>query len=174
MVCSAVGWHGRNVAGVYAWGLHLRTHFSGSKLAADFIRRNGYENLLIVGSKEANVSPVTAYLNRPIYYPDSSRSGTYPYETSARGDLFLQEVMSRTAQLAMKAHQDALLVLKGYLTSSDKGRKGVLKAAYLYPDGDITSLSEPPTKPCVQITLLAQFMPVIVDEECSLYLIHPR
>ncbi len=42
------------VAGAYAWTLHLMTPFSTSKLAADFIRRHGYANLLIIGSPEGN------------------------------------------------------------------------------------------------------------------------
>ena len=47
------------VAGAYAWTLHLMTPFSASKQAADFIRQHGYANLLIIGSKEPNVTPVT-------------------------------------------------------------------------------------------------------------------
>ncbi len=72
------------VGGVYAWTLHLVRPFSASKQAADFIRQHGYANLLIIGSKEPNVTPVTAYLDRPIYYPDSERYGTFWWDRTGR------------------------------------------------------------------------------------------
>ncbi len=77
------------VGGVYAWTLHLVRPFSASKQAADFIRQHGYANLLIIGSKEPNVTPVTAYLDRPIYYPDSERYGTFWWDRTA-GTIYLR------------------------------------------------------------------------------------
>jgi hypothetical protein len=159
------------VAGAYAWTLHLMTPFSASKLAADFIRQHGYANLLIIGSKEANVTPVTAYLDQPIYYPDSRRYGTFSLENSARHDLSGQEVLQSVAQMAMKAHGDTLLVWNGQFAISDNGSTQDLRSAWLSPDGRVSSLSKPPTEPRMKMSLLAAFRTVIVDEEYSLYLI---
>ena len=155
------------VAGVYVWIIHFQPPFSGSKQAADFIRRNGYANLLIVGSPEANVSPVTAYLNRPIYYPDSARFGTFTRETSASRDLPIQEVMSRVAQLARAEHADVLFLYAGFFADD---RDKPLTDAWLHPDGRLSPLPEPPVKSYAQMSLLAEFR-AIVDESYSLYIV---
>jgi hypothetical protein len=160
------------VAGVYAWGLHLRIPFSGSKAAADFIRQNGYESLPIVGSPEPNVSPLTAYLDRPIYYLGSRRYGTFSRETNTTSVLSLPNVLRQVATFATAARGDALLVLKGHLTASEGGISGPLRAGCLHPDGSVSSPSEQSTEPCLQMTLLAGATTVIVDEEYSIYLIH--
>jgi TPR repeat protein len=161
------------VAGAYAWTLHLLTPFSAGQLAADFIRQHGYANLLIIGSPEMTVAPVTAYLDRPIYYPDSQRYGTFWWDKSARHDLSPAELMQSVAQMAMKAHGDTLLVLKGTLTFSPDGITHPVDGAWLSPDGSISSLSKPPTGPHVKIRLLVGFQTVITDDKYSLYLISP-
>jgi hypothetical protein len=151
----------------------FQTPFSGSKRAADFIRRNGYASLLIVGSQEANVSPVTAYLDRPIYYPDSARYGTFPCESSARRDLSEREVLSQTAQLARTEHADILLILSNvFLTWSDNSgpSRQPFTSAWLCPDGTGSKSSEPPVKPYLKITFLAEFR-AIGDESYYLYIV---
>ncbi len=163
------------MAGAYAWTLHLGMPFSASKLAADFIRQHGYADLLIIGSNELNVSPVTAYLDQPIYYPDSRRFGTYSCETTARQEPSKQELLQSAAQMAMKADSDTLLVVKGRFAIVDNGVICDLKGgAWLGADGSLSSPSKPPTEPYMKIWLLADFRPVIVDEEYSLYLIRQR
>jgi hypothetical protein len=157
------------VAGAYAWTLHLMTPFSASKLAADFIRQQGYTNLLIIGSKEANVTPVAAYLDQPIYYPDSERYGTFSFENTARHNLSLEELLQSVAQMAMKAHGDTLLVWYGQFTFSHDGIAEPLRSAWLRPDGRY--YPSMPVEPRMRMSLLATFPTAIVDEDYSLYLI---
>jgi hypothetical protein len=159
------------VAGVYAWTLHLLMPFSASKLAADFIRQHGYAHLLIMGSKEANVTPVTAYLDQPMYYPDSGRYGTFSLENAARRDLSEQELLQSVARMAMKAHGDTLLVGNGRFMVSHDGITQPLGSAWLGPDGSFYSLSGPPTERRMKMSLVTDFQAPIVDEEYSLYLI---
>jgi hypothetical protein len=160
------------VAGAYTWTLHLMTPFSASKLAADFIRQHGYAHLLIIGSKEANVTPVTAYLDQPVYYPDSGRYGTFSLENTARHDLSGPEVLQSVAQMTTKAHGDTLLILKGWLRRyTADGVEHVLRSAWLSPEGSLSFLSKPTTEPRMKISLLVSFRNVIVDEDYSLYLI---
>ncbi len=163
------------VAGAYAWTIHLMVPFSASKQAADFIRQHGYTNLLIIGSPEGYVIPVTAYLDQPIYYPDSERFGTFSCETSARHDLSAQELLQSVAQMALKAHGDTILIWWGRLKISPDGiMQQPLTIAWLGPDGSLHSLSGPPTEQRKKMSLLAEFRPVIADEEYSLYLISQR
>jgi len=162
------------VAGAYAWTLHLMMPFSYSKLAADFIRQHGYANLLIIGSSETRVSPVTAYLDQPIYYPDSERYGTFPIENTTRRNLSGPELLQSVAQMAMKAHGDTLLVRSGQFMFRHDGIAQPLSSAWLSPDGHTYYLSKPPPEPRMKISLLVEFQTVIVDDECSLYLISQR
>jgi len=159
------------VAGVYAWTLHLMTPFSASKLAADFIRQHGYEDLLIIGSKDLNVSPVTAYLDQRIYYPECERYGTFAFENSGRHNLSGQELLRSAARMAMNARGDTLLVCKGWLMISQGGIAQPLSSAWLSPDGLTSSVSKPPTEACMKISQLVNFGPMIVDESYSIYLI---
>jgi hypothetical protein len=159
------------VAGAYAWTLHLMRPFSTSKLAADFIRQHGYADLLIIGSGETHVTPVTAYLDRPIYYPDSERYGTFWWERSARHDLSLPEVLQSVAQMATKAHGDTLLIWWGGLEISPDGIMQPLSGVWLSTDGSLHSLSGPPPGPRRKMSLLVHFQHPIVDEDYSLYLI---
>jgi hypothetical protein len=155
------------VAGVYAWTILYGAPFSGSKAAADFIRQHGYANLPIVGSKEANVSPVTAYLNRPIYYPDSARYGTYHRESDIRPELTIQEVTRQVFQLAQKEHTDALVLLTGRIP--DMGDEP-FTSSWLHPDGGVSPLSETPMGSHLKISHLAEFR-ATVDELYCLYLV---
>ncbi len=159
------------VAGAYAWTLHLMRPFSASKQTADFIRQHGYTNLPIIGSSETHVTPVTAYLDQPIYYPDSERSGTYWWERSARHDLSFPEVLQSVAQMAMKAHGDTLLIWWGGLKISPDGIVQPMRSAWLGGDGSLYPPSGPPTEPHMKMSLLVHFQHPIVDEDYSLYLI---
>jgi hypothetical protein len=161
------------VAGAYAWTLHLMMPFSASKLAADFIQQHGYANLLIIGSKESLVAPVTAYLDQPIYYPDSARYGTFSLDNTARRDLSPPELVQSVAQMAMKAHGDTLLIWDRQFTSSQGGITEPLRSAWLSPDGRLSTLTKPLPGPRMKLSLLADFRAVIVDEVYSLYLISP-
>jgi tetratricopeptide (TPR) repeat protein len=159
------------VAGAYAWTLHLLKPFSTGKQAADFIRQHGYANLLIIGSPEGEVTPVTAYLDQPIYYLDSERYGTFSCETSARHDLSGQELLQSVLQMVVKAHGDTLLIFRGWFSIADDVTTQDLRSAWLSQDGSLHPLSEPPMEQPMKISLLVSFRNVVVDEDYSLYLI---
>jgi hypothetical protein len=162
------------VAGVYVWLIHYSAPFSNSKRAADFIRQHGYTNLLIAGSREAYTSPLAAYLDRPIYYPDTARYGTFIYETTTPHDLSTPQALVRVAQLATTAQGDVLFVLNDEITLMKNRVAEPLTSAWLHPDGSVSRLSETTAKPFMQISLLVQFRGAIVGENYSLYLIQHR
>jgi len=186
------------VAGAYAWVAHYSVPFSTSKLAAEFIQKNGYARMLIAGSRELRVSPVAAYLDRPIYYVEDARYGTYFSVRSSKYNLPIPEVMFRVAQLATNTHRDVLLVLNDPIGLLEEGRdvvqmnsrggpsendtlyvvgtaKRPFTSAWLCLDGNVSFAPEPPAKQCLSISLLAQFQGATVSEDHSLYLIRqPR
>lgn len=54
-----------------------RHPFSRSREVADFVLEERAGHAVIVGGEDAHVSPVTAYLQRSIYYPRGDREGTF-------------------------------------------------------------------------------------------------
>jgi hypothetical protein len=147
------------------------TPFSASKQAADFIEQHGYANLLIIGSRDLNVAPMTAYLDRPVYYPDSERYGTFAFESSSRHDLSVTELLQSVAQMAGKTHGDTLLVWSGGLMIPQGGVMQPLRSAWLSPDGRIYFVAGSSAEQRMKMLLVADFRNVIVDEEYSIYLI---
>jgi hypothetical protein len=65
------------VAAGSAIALDAKYPFSGAEAAADLIRARGWDDLPIVGYSDFGTSPVSAILDRPIYYPGSAEWGTY-------------------------------------------------------------------------------------------------
>ncbi|HUI06107.1 MAG TPA: hypothetical protein VL486_03800 [Verrucomicrobiae bacterium] len=104
------------VAAGYAYAADWCYPFSGSKQTAQFLRDSGLWKLPIVGSPEARAAPISAYLDKPIYYPESSRFGSYadlsrPLEEPP--DPPTVQAVGRAFQLAVRKHQDVVLVF-GY------------------------------------------------------------
>jgi hypothetical protein len=86
---SAGGWDRRREAFLTAlllihcaaaavlYGLDLALPFSESKAAAAFLRQNGLAEAPILATQDHVVSPVSGYLGRPLYYPESRSLGSF-------------------------------------------------------------------------------------------------
>ena len=55
----------------------IRYPFSQSAEVADFLRENGRADAFIAGHFDYATSPVAFHLNRPIFYPNAGKSGTF-------------------------------------------------------------------------------------------------
>jgi hypothetical protein len=64
----------------------VKQPFSGSRDAADFIRRQGLENAVIAGDSDYGTSPIAGYLNTRIYYLCSSSWGRFILWDNKRHD----------------------------------------------------------------------------------------
>jgi hypothetical protein len=64
-------------SGFYAYGSDLLFPFSASRQAAQIIQQQQLENLPILGLNQRPVSPVSGYLDRPIYYPEAQKFGSF-------------------------------------------------------------------------------------------------
>ncbi|MEO0455582.1 MAG: hypothetical protein AAF152_03235 [Cyanobacteria bacterium P01_A01_bin.114] len=64
-------------AGGLAYSLDLAQPFSGSKDTADFLRSQNLAHLPIFGYNDYQVSTIAGYLNRPIYYPNLDKFGSF-------------------------------------------------------------------------------------------------
>jgi len=59
--------------------------------------------------------------------------------------------------------------LNGSLDVVRNGVVGPAQTIWLLPDGDLSLASDPPVVSCMRMSLLAQFLGAIVDENYSLY-----
>jgi hypothetical protein len=64
-------------AGVFASAMDWVYPFSQSKKAAEFIQNRQLDRLLIIGDFDYAVAPITAYINKNIYYPRTDRFGSW-------------------------------------------------------------------------------------------------
>ena len=97
--------------GSYAIFRDCRDPFSQSKRAAEYIRANHLDRYTIVGDKDFVAMPLSAFLEKPIFYPSRMEFGTYvKWDNKRRYSAPLSEVLSSTRKLATDRQQDILLV----------------------------------------------------------------
>jgi hypothetical protein len=64
-------------SGLYAYSMDLIYPFSQSKAAAQFIQQKGLSEEFILGNKDAKVSPISAYIDKKIFYIEYNRLGSF-------------------------------------------------------------------------------------------------
>ena len=107
--------------GVYAYGRDIFDPFSASEAATEYIRNHQYEKLTIVGSKEDIVSPLSAFLNKKIYYPESEHFGSFSVWTARKDqnqNITHQEILEQTNNLLDQEDEVVLLILNEELRSN--------------------------------------------------------
>lgn len=97
--------------GIFAWGMDLVYPFSAIRATADYMKAAGLQEMRVVGSDERFVSPITGYLEKTFYYPDSERFGTHiVYNAGTRGRSST-EILERARQFLHQGQPAVLLVL---------------------------------------------------------------
>ncbi|MBE9212589.1 hypothetical protein IQ247_07645 [Plectonema cf. radiosum LEGE 06105] len=64
-------------SGFYAYTMDLTYPFSRSKVAAEFIQKQGLSEEFILGSKDTTVSPISAYIDKQIFYIEYNKLGSF-------------------------------------------------------------------------------------------------
>lgn len=72
------------VAGAWVYAQDLRRPFSTAKATAAFLRDPAYGEAILIGYPDAAATPVSGYLGRPFFYPQSRTVGTYVLWNEAR------------------------------------------------------------------------------------------
>ncbi|MEM9510336.1 MAG: hypothetical protein AAGA16_22080, partial [Cyanobacteria bacterium P01_E01_bin.35] len=103
-------------AGIMMYSVDLARPFSNSQKVAQFIRENQLESSVIVGSKDVYVSPLSAWLNKKIYYPETESFETYTVWTSQKNkksnqNLSPQDILHQIETLKEHHSENILLVL---------------------------------------------------------------
>jgi hypothetical protein len=65
------------IAGLVGYIRVLTLPYSASRATADYLKSNGLDQFTLVGSEDFAVSPISGYINAPIYYPESQKKGSF-------------------------------------------------------------------------------------------------
>jgi hypothetical protein len=98
-------------AGVVAFSRDLVVPYSASRAAARYIQSQKLEQMFIVGSRDATVSPLCGFLNRQIYYPERQGLGSFVLFNGKRKDVDAVEVLEQISQLIKQNSTPILLIL---------------------------------------------------------------
>jgi hypothetical protein len=168
-------------AGLYAYSVELTRPFSASRDAAQFLRRRGLAQAPIVASDENVTQGLAAYLQRLIYYVDSSRWGSHcPFHHVQQAPAL--KIIQCAYHLFEKNREDVVVALSYQLIITWRnGTTGQVSEAYLGTNGWLymgtngTALTPSELQlvplPRVKIKKLAQFDRVITDEPYIIYLL---
>lgn len=121
-----------------------RRPFSRSRDVAEFVREEGADGDLIIGSQDAHVSPVTAYLQRKIYYPRGDREGTFIVWDKDWRYWPQADVLAAAKRKAAERREGVLVISTSSLDGSGSARR------------------------------LAEFTGSITDENYYLYVVEPE
>ena len=106
------------IGGVFAFSRDLLIPYSASREAANFIKSQQLDQMFIVGSRDANVSPLCGYLNRKFYYPEKKGIGSFVLFNKQRSDVDHVAVLEQVSEL-IKSKKHILLILNSELTTSN-------------------------------------------------------
>ena len=105
------------IAGIVAFSRDLLTPYSASRATANFIQENNLESMIIVGSEDFTIAPISGYLNQKIYYPENKRLGSYVLFNGHRKMIDDEEILAETNQLIKNSRdtKDVILILNHQL-----------------------------------------------------------
>jgi len=99
------------LAGVHAYLRDLALPFSNARAVAHHIAASELQDLPLVGSIDYAVEPITAYLDRAMWYPESDRSGTFLDWSDRRRLVPATKALGDARALAEREGRDVILVL---------------------------------------------------------------
>jgi hypothetical protein len=141
------------VAG-YAYGSDLVHPFSNAEAVGRHLSRAEFSGVTLVGSIDYAVEPVTAYLDRPVYYPESERFGTFIDWGPSRRHVPPTAVIEDAVGLLRERGADVVIVLN-------------------YPPGRMRLGEIVPVDSDARLRYFARFVGAIVPDEnyylCQLY-----
>ncbi|MDZ8223960.1 hypothetical protein [Nostoc sp. ChiVER01] len=85
--------------GIYSFSRDLVIPFSAGRETAQYVQKAGLANEFIVASRDANMAPLSGYLNRKLYYPEIKKMGSFTLFKSGRQDVEQTEILSQINSL---------------------------------------------------------------------------
>lgn len=106
------------IAAGYAYTLDLQKNFCNAKEAAEYIQEHHYENELIILSGFNSGPAVSAYLDKPLYYPEYKGWGSYGRWTVMTWQVRREELIEQIH--ALNNHKQAYLLLDAEVSTDEK------------------------------------------------------
>lgn len=144
------------IAGVAAASGGWMIRFSATRQAARFVESHFNDRVLLVGMDDYRVSPMTAYLHRPIYFPQMQKFAYYNTQNDRERHLVSDEdVINQLAWLADTSGGQVVYILSS-------GKKFVDSEATFHLSASKS----------LHVELLARFdQSVVADEAQAIYLV---
>jgi hypothetical protein len=137
------------IAGCIAYYLEIRYPFSNCDKAGQYLAREGISRQCLYGSLDFIVSPLTAFVHRPIYYPERDSVGTYIISDDKRKQFpQMQEVVEKATNLIHTTCDSMLLILSDSMTYAQNNR--ILEVVDQQLPGDVhIKLLQKFNTPCI-------------------------
>ncbi len=97
--------------GIYGFSRDLVIPFSASRETAQYIKKSGLDNEFIVASRDANMAPLSGYLNRKFYYPELQKMGSFTLFQKGRKDVEQAEILSQINSLFKNQDEQKKILL---------------------------------------------------------------
>jgi hypothetical protein len=110
-------------AGLVSFGRDLLVPYSASRATAQFIQSQQLDKMFIVGSEDFAITPITGYLDRKIYYPESQKLGSFVLFNSQRQVVNVDIILQQISKILRDKPQQILLILNFKLETTRKDLK---------------------------------------------------
>jgi hypothetical protein len=105
-------------AGIFAYSRDVILPYSASRATARYIQSQQLDKMFIAGSEDFAIAPLTAYLNRKIYYLESDSLGSFVLFAKQRETLDEAKILTKVRQIIQQEKQGILLILNHKLETS--------------------------------------------------------
>jgi len=86
------------IAGLVGYIRVVTLPYSASRAVADYLKQENFDQLTLVGSEDFAVSPISGYINAPIYYPETQKKGSFVLFNQSRKIVNDQEILAQIDQ----------------------------------------------------------------------------
>ena len=105
-------------AGIVSFSRDIFLPYSASRETAQYIQAKGWQDRFIIGSEDFTIAPISGYLQRKIYYPESQKKGSFVLFNQQRKIVNDQEISSQLQTLIQQNPKPLLLILNHKLDAS--------------------------------------------------------
>ena len=105
-------------AGIVSFSRDVFLPYSASRETAQYIKANNLQDRFIIGSEDFTISPISGYLQKKIYYPESQKKGSFVLFNQQRKIVNDQEILSQLQKLIHQNPKPLLLILNRKLDTA--------------------------------------------------------
>ena len=102
------------LAGIYSYAADLARPFSASALVANYLKKNHLTDKLIIGTNDHEIIPISALIDKKIYYPESETFGSFVRNDRHRHTLSFDETFTRIKSLMVQQKANEAILITNY------------------------------------------------------------